>query len=63
MSYSGKKKNSNNAYQLELLENFGISSKFNVADIYEYHEGDRSANKGTLSELEQQLPERLSGIL
>ena len=50
------KKISNNTYHLNILKFFDISPTFNVADLYEYHEGDKSTNEGTLSELEQQLP-------
>lgn len=30
-----------NAYKLELPENFDISSIFNVVDLYEFHEWER----------------------
>jgi hypothetical protein len=50
------KKISDNAYQLELPEKFDISPTFNVVDLYEFHEGDKRADEGTLNEWEQHLP-------
>ena len=47
-----KKKICDNAYQLELQEKFDISPTFNVADIYEYHEGGISIDEGIFSEWE-----------
>ena len=33
---------SNNAYKLELLEIFYISPIFNIANLYEFHEGEET---------------------
>ena len=41
---------SDNAYQLELPEKFDISPTFNVVDLYEFHEGEKREDEGTLSE-------------
>jgi hypothetical protein len=50
------KKISDNSYQLELPEKFDISPTFNVVDLYEFHEGDKRVDEGTLNEWEQHLP-------
>ena len=44
------KKISSNTYCLEMPEMFDISPTFNVADLYEFHEGDKSVDEGTFSE-------------
>jgi hypothetical protein len=41
---------------LELPKKFDISPKFNVADLYEFHEGDIKEYEGTFKEWEQHLP-------
>ena len=53
------KKTYDNAYRLEFSKRFDISPKFNVANLHEYHEGGKSADEGTFSEWEQQLPIKL----
>ena len=45
-----------NAYKLELSENLDISPISNVVDLYEFHEGDKIHEEGTLDEWKQQLP-------
>ena len=50
------KKIYDNTCRLELPEMFDISPKFNVIDLYQVHEGDKSVDEGTLSEWEQHLP-------
>jgi hypothetical protein len=47
---------SDNAYRLEFPEKFDISPTFNVTDLYEFHEGDKRTDKGTLNEWEHHLP-------
>jgi hypothetical protein len=37
---------------LEFSEKFDIYPTFNVVDLYEFHEGDRRENEGTLNEWE-----------
>ena len=44
------KKIYDNAYRLELPKRFDISPTFNIADLYKFHEGDKSADEGTFSE-------------
>jgi hypothetical protein len=50
------KRISDNAYQLELPDKFNISPTFNVVDLYEFHEGEKGDDEGTLDGWEQQLP-------
>jgi hypothetical protein len=45
-----------NSYQLELTEIFDIYPTFNVANLYEFHEGDKKEDEGTLNEWEYHLP-------
>jgi hypothetical protein len=40
---------------LELPQKFDISPTFNVVYLYEFHQGDRRAEEGTLREWEQHL--------
>jgi len=49
------KKIYDSAYRLELPKKFDISPTFNVADLYEFHEGERGIKEGTVSEWEQHL--------
>ena len=49
------KKIFDNAYQLELPERFDISPTFNVTDLYEFHEGERGTEEGTLDDWMQHL--------
>jgi hypothetical protein len=44
-----------NAYKLELLEDFVISLIFNVVDLYEFHEGGENGEEGTLIKWKKQL--------
>ena len=44
-----------NVYKLELSENLNISTIFNVVNLYEFHEGEKSEEVGTLDEWKQQL--------
>jgi hypothetical protein len=50
------KKISDNAYRVELPKKFDMSPTLNVVELYEFHEGDRIPDEGTLSEWEQHLP-------
>jgi hypothetical protein len=57
------RKNSNNAYNLELLNVFDISPIFNVDDLYEFHEGEENEEEGIVDEWNKQLPIKLVGEL
>ena len=48
-----------NAYKLELPTNFDISSIFNVANLYEFHDGMENDEEGILHEWKKQLPIKL----
>jgi hypothetical protein len=48
-----------NVYLLELSEKFDISPTFNVANLYEFHEGDKREYEGTLNNWEKHLPIKL----
>jgi hypothetical protein len=49
------KKNSDNAYYLELPDKFDISPTFNVFYLYEFHEGKKGDDEGTLDGWEKYL--------
>ena len=53
---SNLEKNSDNAYKSELSENFDISLIFNIADLYEFHEGEETTKERTMNEWKVQLP-------
>ena len=57
------RKNSNNAYNLELLNVFDISPIFNVDDLYEFHEGEENEEEGIVDEWNKKLPIKLVGEL
>lgn len=61
------RKNSENAYKLELRKNMDIFTIFNVVDLYEFHQGEKSDEVGTLDEWKQKLVvkpvEEVEGIL
>jgi hypothetical protein len=52
---SNFEKDFDNAYKLELSEDFDISPIFNVVDLYEFHEGEENDEEGTLVEWKKQL--------
>lgn len=50
------KKIFDNAYHLDLPKWFDISPRFNVAYLYEFHDGEKNVYESTLNESKQHLP-------